>query len=239
MAQLFHPAANTIAKVSLIALVAAPPTLLGVAASVSRSPYNTKVNVPLDQPIPFSHEHHSTELGIDCRYCHVGVEQNAYASLPATETCMSCHSQIWTNSPLLKPVRDSWTTGTPIAWNVVNKVPEFVYFNHSIHIDRGVKCNNCHGAIQKMQLAAKGKTFFMSWCLNCHRNPENYVGKPEDVFKFYEKYQQNEGLTPEEKALAAGLDYHRSPEEVAEGQRLVKEYGIKTKTLSDCWICHR
>lgn len=239
MAQLFHPAANTVAKLSLIALVAAPPTLLGVAASISRSPYNTKVNVPLDQPIPFSHEHHSTELGIDCRYCHVGVEKNAYASLPATETCMSCHSQIWTNSPLLQPIRDSWKTGTPISWNVVNKVPEFVYFNHSIHISRGVKCNNCHGAIQKMQLVAKGKTFFMSWCLNCHRNPEKYIGKPEDVFKFYEKFQQNEELTNEEKTLAEGVDYHRNAEEVEEGKRLVTEYKIKTKTLSDCWICHR
>lgn len=244
MAQIFHPAMNTVAKLSLIALIAGPPTVLGVASSISRSPYNTKVNVALDQPIPFSHEHHSSELGIDCRYCHVGVEKGAYATYPATETCMSCHSQIWTNSPLLEPVRTSWATGKPITWNVVNKVPEFVYFNHSIHINRGVKCNNCHGAIQKMQMVYKAKTFFMAWCLNCHRNPEQYVGKKEDVFKFYEKFQKNQignsdGLTAEEKALAIGKEYHRTGKELEEGKRLVTEYGIKTKTLSDCWICHR
>lgn len=240
MAQVFHPAANTLAKISLVALALGPVALICGASAVSRSAFNTKVGIPLDQPIPFSHEHHVNELGIDCRYCHVSVEKSANATLPATETCMSCHSQIWTNSPLLEPVRDSYATGKPIKWNVVNKVPEFVYFNHSIHIDRGIQCNTCHGAIQEMQLVAKGKPFFMVWCLECHRNPEKFIRKREDVFTFYEKAQLGEeALTPEERSLAATGDIHRSGAALEEGKKLVKQYNVKVKQLDDCWICHR
>jgi hypothetical protein len=240
MAQVFHPAANTLAKISLAAVALGPVALICGASAISRSAFNTNVGIPLDQPIPFSHEHHINELGIDCRYCHVQVEKSANATLPATETCMSCHSQIWTNSPLLQPVRDSYTTGKPIKWNVVNKVPEFVYFNHSIHINRGVQCNTCHGTIQKMQLVAKGKPFFMVWCLECHRNPEKFIGKREDVFSFYEKVQLGEEkLTPEERTLADHGEVSRSAAGIEEGKKRVKEYGIKTKQLADCWICHR
>src|SRR5688572_7153688 len=192
MAQVFSPTANTLAKISLVLLVTGPVALICGASAISRAAFNTKVGIPLDQPIPFSHAHHVNELGIDCRYCHVSVEKSANASIPPTETCMSCHSQIWTNSPLLEPVRESFRTGKPIKWNVVNKVPEFVYFNHSIHIDRGVKCNTCHGTIQKMQLVEKGQAFFMAWCLECHRNPERGVGKKEDVFAFYERAQMGD-----------------------------------------------
>ncbi|MCS6776312.1 MAG: cytochrome c3 family protein [Chloroherpetonaceae bacterium] len=240
MAQVFHPAANTLAKISLVLVAVGPLALICTASAISRSAYNTKVGVPIEQPIPFSHEHHVNELGIDCRYCHTSVEKSAHASIPATETCMSCHSQIWTNSPLLEPVRESYRTGTPIKWNVVNKVPEFVYFNHSIHINRGIKCNTCHGPIQKMQLVQKGQAFWMAWCLECHRNPEIGVGKREDVFAFYERVQMGDAaLTPEERALANGVSYKRTAAELEEARKLVAEYGIKTKQLSDCWICHR
>lgn len=240
MAQLFHPAANTLAKISIALIAIGPVALICTASAVSRAAFNTKVGVPQEQPVPFSHEHHVSELGIDCRYCHVSVEKSANATIPATETCMSCHSQIWTNSPLLEPVRESYKTGTPIKWNVVNKVPEFVYFNHSIHINRGVKCNICHGPVQKMQLVQKGQAFFMAWCLDCHRNPEKGVGKREDVFAFYEKTQQGEAdLNSEESALAHTGNYSRSSEELEEGKKLVAEYGVKTKQLADCWICHR
>lgn len=244
MAQIFHPGFNTLAKLSLFLVVVGPVALICTASAISRSPHNTKVLAPQDQPIPFSHEHHVTELGIDCRYCHSNVEKSAHATVPATETCMSCHSQIWTNSPLLEPLRESYRTNTPLKWTQLNKVPEFVYFNHSIHINRGLNCNICHGPVQQMQLAYKGKAFFMIWCLNCHRNPENYVNDRDKLFQLYEKGQVGAdkgygNVTAEERALLNGEDYQRSPEELEKGKQLLEKYGVKKKQLADCWICHR
>ena len=239
MAQVFHPSTNTLARVSIVIAAVAPLAIIMGASAVTRSSYNTKVNVPRDQPVPFSHEHHTNELGIDCRYCHQTVEKSPYGGIPATETCMSCHSQVWTNSPLLEPVRESWRTGQPIKWNRLNKLPEFVYFNHSIHIDRGVSCNVCHGPIQAMQLVYKANPFTMAWCLECHRNPANHVGDPAKVWGLYEKIQRLDALTPEEQALAAGREYHRKGEELEEGKRWLARHKIKTEQLTDCWICHR
>ena len=142
--QVFKPNANSIAHMTIIAIAVLPLTVGLALAALSRSPANTKVGVAKNQPVPFSHQHHNWELGIDCRYCHTSVEKSSYAGIPATETCMSCHSQIWTNSPLLEPIRQSYDTGVPIKWNKVNKVPDFVFFNHSIHINRGLNCNTCH-----------------------------------------------------------------------------------------------
>src|SRR5580658_906384 len=138
MAQIFKPGANSVAKVSILGIAMLPFTVGYGIAALSRSPANTHVTVPMDQPVPFSHEHHAWQLGIDCRYCHTSVEKSTYAGVPATEICMSCHSQIWTNSPLLEPVRQSYETNTPIRWTQVNKLPQFVFFNHSIHIARGL-----------------------------------------------------------------------------------------------------
>jgi len=239
MAQVFPQAANSVAKLSLVLAVLAPAGLLYTASAVTRSPYNTKVDVPLDQPVKFSHAHHAVELGIDCRYCHSTVEKSSFAGIPPTHTCMSCHSQIWTNSPLLEPVRESFRTGVPLAWNRVNKLPEFVYFNHAIHVNRGVSCNFCHGAMNQMQLTAKGKTFFMSWCLECHKAPEKFVREPGSVFRLYQKIQSGETLDPEEQALAAGRAYTRTGEQLERGRQLVKQYRIDTDQLTDCWVCHR
>ncbi len=239
MAQLFHPAANILAKVSLLGAVAGPLLIIGVCSAVSRSPFNTKVSVPLEQPVPFSHEHHTVELGIDCRYCHTSVEKAASAGFPPTQTCMSCHSQIWTNSPLLEPVRESYRTGVPLKWNKVHVVPDFVYFNHSIHVNRGLNCNICHGPIQKEMIAYKGKAFFMAWCLECHRNPEKYVRPREEVFGLYARYQRKEPLSAHEQSLAEGTTYVRAEDQAEVGPRLVKEYHIKKAELADCWICHR
>lgn len=240
MAQIFHPSTNTLARVSLFGAAIAPLAIIMTLSAFTRSPYVTKVNVPRDQPVPFSHEHHTNELGIDCRYCHQSVENSSYAMLPPTETCMSCHSQVWTNSPLLEPVRESWRTGNAIRWNQLNKLPEFVYFNHSLHVDRGLNCNICHGPVQTMQLAYRAQAFTMAWCLECHRNPANWVGDPAKVFGLYWKIQRNEALTPEEAALASGRDdYHRTGKELEEGRAWVKRHGIQTEQLTDCWICHR
>ncbi len=258
MANIFHSSMNTISRVSILAGVALPVILIFVGSGITRSGANTKVDVPLDQPVPFSHEHHINELGIDCRYCHTTVEKSSFAGMPATQTCMSCHSQIWTNSPILEPVRNSYQTNTPIrssegeiGWNRVNKLPEFVYFNHSVHVNRGVNCNNCHGAVQKMQLTYKGKAFFMSWCLKCHTNPENFLytspqadakglSPREQVFDFYYRASKGDStLNPRDYKLANGLDYKPSAEEVKSGAKQVEALHVKTKQLQDCWTCHR
>lgn len=248
-AQVFRERANTVARLSL---VGGAILVLGggfAVAALSRSPANTKVGVPKDQPVPFSHKHHTWELGIDCRYCHTTVEKAAYPGMPASETCMSCHSQIWTNSPLLEPVRQSYETGTPIKWVHVNKLPEFVYFNHSIHVDRGLNCNTCHGAVNEMQITWKGRPFQMAWCLECHRAPERYLTEdpahPErtprqHAFDVYWKLQAGDQLSEREKALLSGEDpFSDDPAQVAKGKELVKKYGIKVAQLADCTICHR
>ncbi len=218
------------------------PVLLTMAGmALTRSSYNTHVNVAIEQPIPFSHEHHATELGIDCRYCHTSVEKSAFAGIPPTHTCMSCHSQIWTNSPLLEPLRESYRKGIPLKWNRVNKLPEFVYFNHSIHVNRGINCNNCHGPIEKMNLTAKGKPFFMSWCLECHRNPEGYLRKPGTALDIYREGQSNlpHKLDPDDERLLYDQDYKPSAERVEKGKELMEYYHIKKDQLTDCWVCHR
>jgi hypothetical protein len=251
MAQIFKPSANSVANVTVGALAILPITLGYGIAALSRSPANTKVDVPKDQPVPFSHEHHAWQLGIDCRYCHTGVEKSPYAGLPPTETCMSCHSQIWTNSPLLEPVRQSYETGTPIKWNLVNKVPQFVFFNHSIHIARGINCDVCHGPVQDMMITYKGNAFQMQWCLQCHRAPQRFLYKDPDhpelsprqqVFNLYWKLQE-EGygrMQPREKELLEGT-YSGSDdgEDVTAGKKLVNDYGVKVQQLADCSVCHR
>ncbi|MDE2127107.1 MAG: cytochrome c3 family protein [Armatimonadetes bacterium] len=247
MAQVFPPAANVLARLSIgggVALVAATFVL---GSGITRTSYNTKVNVPLNQPIPFSHEHHATELGIDCRYCHTTVETSATAGVPPTQTCMSCHSQIWTNSPLLEPIRESYRTGKPIEWNKVNAVPDFVYFNHSVHVNAGLNCNLCHGPVQTMQLTYKAKTFFMTWCLACHRDPAQHVGARSKVFSVYQDYQRGmvdshgNPVPDEEKSLLLGDGYTRGPNALATANHWMAVYHIDTtqKQLTDCWTCHR
>lgn len=247
MAQLFKPSANNVAKLSLVLSGILPIGIFYAGSTASRSPANTKVGVPLDQPVPFSHKHHAFELGIDCRYCHTGVETSAVAGVPPTETCMSCHSQIWTNSPALEPVRKSYAEGTPIKWRKVNKVPEFVFFNHSIHVQRGVNCNQCHGAVQDMNITWKGKAFFMSWCLECHRQPEKFLYTPanptnlspkEQVFELYRKYSRGETVTAEEYDILHGHDFDPSSAELKAGREAVEKRNIKKEQLTDCSVCH-
>ncbi|WP_395141657.1 cytochrome c3 family protein [Armatimonas sp.] len=250
MPNIFAPSSNVIVKMAVMGLAASPLAIMITISQFTRSPYVTKVGIPYEQPVPFSHEHHVTELGLDCRYCHTSVEKSAKAGYPATHTCMSCHSQVWSNSPLLEPVRESYEKNVPLKWITLNKVPEFVYFNHSIHLKRGINCNNCHGPVQAMQMAYKGRPFQMTWCLDCHRHPEKYVNKPEFVFGLYEKIRKGKtgtkgdghktiaGLTEEEQSLMVGDQYVRNAKELEEGDKLVKEYNIKKEQLSDCAVCH-
>lgn len=216
MAQIFRPSANTIAKLSIVlgGLMAVGGLVLMNA--VDRSPYVTGVYVPPDQPVPFSHKHHVTQVGIDCRYCHTSVERAAYAGMPATEVCMSCHSQVWADAPMLEPVRESWRTGSSLEWTRVHDLPEFVYFNHSIHVNKGMSCAVCHGRVDQMPLVWKVNTLHMSWCLDCHRQPEKYIRPKEEVF--------NMAYVPQEDQMVLGA-------------RLVEEY--KVRKLTDCSVCHR
>ncbi len=218
MAQIFHPSTNTISKITIFGAVFLIGGLLWLLAELNRSDYVTQANVVRPQPVPFSHKHHVSGLGIDCRYCHTAVEQSAFAGIPSTSTCMNCHSQIWTNSPMLEPVRESYRTGQPLRWTRVHNLAEFAYFNHSIHVNKGVGCATCHGPVDQMPLIAQEESLLMEWCLDCHRNPEQYLRPREAVF--------NMSWTAPANQSELGLE-------------LVRKYNVRTKQLTDCSVCHR
>jgi len=219
MAQIFHRSTNTISRVSIYGAVFIAAALGYLGWAVTESPYFTDVNVPRQQPVPFSHKHHVTDDGIDCRYCHTSVEKSSFAGIPSTHICMSCHSRLWTTSPMLEPVRLSYQTDKSLEWTRVNALPDFAYFDHSIHINKGVGCTTCHGPIGEMPLTWRANTLYMRWCIDCHNHPERFVRRREDVFK---------------------ADYQPPHDQLALGRRLVKEYKIKDATqLTDCYTCHR
>jgi hypothetical protein len=218
MAQIFHPSTNTISRVSIFGALFFLLGLLIVVYMIFRSPYVTGVNVVLDQPVPFSHEHHVRGLGLDCRYCHTSVEKSSFAGIPPTETCMTCHSQIWTDSPMLEPVRTSMRTNTPIRWNRVHDLPDYAYFNHSIHVQKGVGCVSCHGQVDQMPLTWKAEPMTMEWCLSCHRNPENHLRPRSEVFN---------------------MNWIPPKDQVSQGRKLIEEHQIPVQRLSDCYTCHR
>ncbi len=182
MPQIFHRRSNSIARTSILGAVILVCLLGWMLYAVYWSPYTTLTAVPLEQPVPFSHQHHSGELGIDCRYCHVSVEKSSFAGVPPTETCMTCHSQLYTDAPMLAPVRQSLATGTPLKWQRVNYVPDFVFFNHSIHVNRGIGCSECHGQVDHMPLTWKAQTLYMKFCLNCHNDPARFIRPRNEVF---------------------------------------------------------
>ena len=219
MAQVFHPIANAIARLSLILLIFTITGTLVVLDILHRSPYTTEVNVPRGQPVPFSHKHHAN-MGIDCRYCHTAVEESSSAGIPPTKTCMNCHSMVWSEAPMLEPVRESWKTGQSLQWNRVHDLPQFVYFNHSIHVKKGIGCATCHGRVDEMPLVRRQNTLYMGWCLDCHNAPEKFVRPREEVFNMAYKAPANQ-------------------EEI--GLKLVKEYKIDTAQhrMDNCYLCHR
>ena len=221
MAQIFHPSSNTIAKASVVAVAFLVGGLGYILYAVNQSAYYTNIKVARQQPVPFSHKHHVTDDGIDCRYCHVSVEKSSYAGVPTTHTCMSCHSKLWLNSPILEPVRASFNTNVSLQWTRVNTVPDFVYFDHSIHVNKGIGCTTCHGPIGEMPLTYRENTLYMRWCIDCHNHPERHVRHREDVFKA-------DYAEPSEK------------DQLALGRQLVKDYKIKEpKLITDCYTCHR
>ena len=216
MAQIFHHSTNTIARVSIYGAVIAV-ALLGFAVNVvNQTSYVTEVNVARPQPVPFSHKHHAGELGLDCRYCHSSVEVSSSAGMPSTQTCMTCHSQIWSSAAMLEPVRVSYRDSKPISWTRVNAVPDFVYFNHSIHVAKGVGFTPCHGPVAQMNITWRAESLYMRWCLDCHNAPENYLRPRSEVFNAY---------------------YQPPKDQAALGERLMKEYNVQK--LTACTTCHR
>lgn len=218
--------------------------LLGwVLLLLMRSDFVTGANANVEQPVQFSHAHHVGGEGIDCRYCHTSVEQSGFANIPPTKTCMNCHSQIWTNAQLLEPVRASYRSGESLQWTRVNQLPDFVYFNHSIHINKGVGCNTCHGPVDQMPLMYQQESLQMAWCLECHRAPEKNLRPRDQVFNM--RYQPPSASSP------VPVDGKNFMDQESLGAYLVKKYSVRTGTLmtsdkqrgvsdiTSCSTCHR
>src|SRR6185503_787147 len=206
MPQIFHRSANTLSKVSLAGILLLVGGLIGLAMLLGRSSYVTRAQEYVEQPVQFSHLHHVLDDGIDCRYCHTSVETSSFAGIPPTKTCMNCHSQIWQSAPILEPVRASFREDKPMTWVRVHDLPDFVYFNHSIHVKKGMGCATCHGPVDQMPLTRQQNSLQMEWCINCHRNPQNYVRPREEVFT---------------------MGYRPSEDQATLGARLVAAYKIR------------
>ena len=183
MAQIFHPSLNTISKLTIFGGVGLVVALTSAWAMIMRSPYVNEVNVAREQPVPFSHKHHVGGIGIDCRYCHTSVEESGFAGIPPTQTCMTCHSQLWVDAPILEPVRQSFRTDRSIEWVRVHDLPDFAYFDHSVHVTAGVGCESCHGRIDRMPLTWRVHSLDMEWCIACHRHPEPNLRPRKYVFE--------------------------------------------------------
>ena len=219
MAQIFHRSTNFISRFSLFSAVFLVGLGLIGVLGLARSPYSTNQNVSRAQPVQFSHKHHVGDDGIDCRYCHTSVETSAVAGIPPTKTCMNCHSVLYSDAPYLEPVRESYRTDQSIQWVKVHRLPDFVYFNHSIHVNKGVGCSTCHGSINQMPLVFQASPLNMQWCLDCHRNPEQNLRPKDQVFN---------------------MDWKVPANQAEVGKKLAEEYKIRTvRELTSCSTCHR
>jgi len=219
MPQIFHRSTNTFSKVSIFGAVFFLAFLLWLFGALSRSSWATQAGVAREQPVPFSHAHHVGDEGIDCRYCHTSVEKSSFAGLPPTETCMTCHSQLWKDAPLLEPIRASFATNNPVQWNRVHDLPDYVYFNHSIHVAKGIGCSTCHGRVDQMPLTRKTETLYMKWCLECHRDPQKYVRPRDEIYD---------------------MTWQPSHDRNGEGEALIRQYHIDASgRLTNCSTCHR
>ena len=219
MPQIFHRSTNTLSKVSIFGALFILAASLWVLAGINRSSYVTQAYVARAQPVQFSHKHHVSDDGIDCRYCHTTAETGAVAGLPPTKTCMNCHSQLFADSPYLEPVRESWRTGKPIQWTRVHDLPDFAYFDHSIHINKGVGCSTCHGRVDQMPLMWQVASLQMEWCLECHRQPERFIRPRREIFN---------------------MEWQPPPNQLEEGSKLKAEYKIQNPgVLTSCSTCHR
>jgi hypothetical protein len=215
MTQVFHPQFGLFAKVALLVLLVVACTGLFAWRTMTGDAH--AVDEAVEQPVPFSHKHHVGDVGLDCRYCHASVETDAFAGIPPVSTCMTCHSQLFTDQPALKPVVDSWRTGVALQWERVHQLPDFVYFDHSIHVARGVGCETCHGRVDEMPLTRRVAPLSMKWCLECHRAPEKFL-RPQAA-----EYSMGWQATDQRKL----------------GMALVQANRIDVRRLTDCSVCHR
>ena len=205
-------------RVSILGLLLTGAAILWAAGVWLRSPYVTEVGVARDQPVPFSHKHHVGGLGLDCRFCHTSVEVSPFAGLPPTKTCMTCHSVVWADASMLEPVRASFRTDKPLEWTRVHDLPDFAFFNHSIHVAKGVGCSTCHGQVDQMPLMWRESSLNMEWCIGCHRAPEKYVRPRNQVFS---------------------MDWKPPADQQEQGEKLVRAYNVHTSQLTNCTVCHR
>ena len=230
--QIFHRSSNTLSRATIYGAVFVVAFLFWAATEIQRSPYVTYAGIARPQPAPFSHQHHVAGLGIDCRYCHTSVETSNFAGIPPTATCMNCHRQIWTGAPMLEPVRESFKTGKSLVWNRVNDLPDFVYFNHSIHINKGVGCNTCHGPVDRMPLMYNYASLQMEWCLDCHRNPEKNLRPRDQVFNM--RYEQPTAENPVE------FNGQKYIDQLSLGTALKDQYHLRSEQdITSCSTCHR
>jgi hypothetical protein len=218
MAQLFPKSANYLAPASLAALVLVAGGAVGSLLALDYAGFNQRRGETVEQTVPFSHEHHVAGLGIDCRYCHTSVEKSAVAGVPPTSTCYNCHKIVWNEAPMLEPVRASYRTGQPLEWTKVHDLPDFAYFNHSIHVAKGMGCATCHGPVHQMRLMRSTQPLQMRWCLECHRNPEKFIRPKEEIYNMTWKAQDQETL----------------------GRELVEKYKVRPpEQITSCGTCHR
>lgn len=230
--QIFHRSANTLSRASIYGGIFTVALTLWVCVNLQRSPYVTYAGVARPQPAPFSHQHHVAALGIDCRYCHTSVENSDFAGIPPTKTCMNCHSEIWTSAAMLEPVRESYRSGRSLVWNRVNDLPDFVYFDHSIHVNKGVGCNTCHGPVDRMPLMFNYASLQMEWCIECHRGPEKVLRPRDQVFNM--RYQQPSTLQP------VVVDGKSFTDQMSLGKYLAHKYELRTAMdITSCSTCHR
>jgi hypothetical protein len=215
MSQVFSPSFGLYAKLALLGFLLVVVSAVFAWRGVVTDPH--RLGEPVNQPVPFSHKHHVDDDGIDCRFCHTSVETSAFAGIPPIATCMTCHSQLFTDAPMLKPLLDSWKSGVPLRWNRVYQLPDFVYFNHSIHIAKGVGCVSCHGRIDKMPLTQRVAPLSMEWCLDCHRQPQKFLRPRDKVFDLAWQPKDQKTL----------------------GVELLHQYHIDTGRMTDCSLCHR
>jgi Cytochrome c7 and related cytochrome c len=219
MSQIFPRSANALARMSLAGVLGVILFLGWVVLTLMRSSWATKQHEIVEQPIQFSHAHHVGGVGLDCRYCHTSVETSSFAGIPPTKTCMNCHNQLWTDAPILEPVRASFRNDTNLSWVRVNDLPDFVYFSHQIHVKQGVGCATCHGPVDKMALVYQDQSLLMEWCLDCHRAPEKYLRPRAEVFN---------------------MAYQAPANQLELGRQLKTEYNVSgIEHMTSCSVCHR
>jgi hypothetical protein len=235
---LFPQWTNTVARVSFALSLGLPVAAICLLMIYVRTPFVTDERIELAQPVQFDHRHHSWENGIDCRFCHTSVESSPNAGLPPTDRCLGCHGQVWNKSPRLEPVRQAFFTRLPIPWVKVHELPDFVYFDHSIHVGKGVGCVTCHGRVDQMPAVRQHASLTMTWCLDCHRDPAPNLRPKSEITNMLwrsgehdPELEHAESLPDPDRKLYASLDAH------ALGQRLLQDYDVHPRTA--CETCHR